>query len=92
MLEDLSNFNKPVQIVLTKIDEVKSSQNELKRIVSDTSRQIMRFDKFVNPELHLTAAEHGFGVKELRARIGIAFEENLVKREMKKPIDRKLIK
>jgi hypothetical protein len=30
----------------------------------------------VNPELHLICSDHYFGIKELRARIGVAFEEN----------------
>jgi hypothetical protein len=30
----------------------------------------------VNPEIHLTCADQFFGVKELRAKIGSAFEES----------------
>ena len=75
MLENIQHFRKPVQIVLTKIDKVKGD-GELIRVTTDTSRQLQRYSHFVNPEIHLTCAEHYFGVKELRARIGIAFEDN----------------
>jgi GTP-binding protein len=36
MLDDLSNLNKPVQVVLSKVDKVKSS-NDLMRITAETT-------------------------------------------------------
>ena len=75
MLDDLRHFNKPVQVVLTKIDKVKGGQNDLIKIMAETSRLLMKYDKFVNPELHLVCSDHFFGIKELRTRIAIAFEE-----------------
>ena len=76
MLEDLKHFKKPVQVVLTKLDKIRGGQNDLIKITSETSRQLMKFHKFVNPEIHLICSDHYFGVKELRARIATAFEEN----------------
>jgi hypothetical protein len=32
----------------------------------------------VYPDIYLTAAHHHFGIKELRAKIAIAFEETLI--------------
>jgi len=75
MLEDLQHFGKPVQVVLTKVDKVSGGQNELVKVMSETSRQLMKYEKFVNPELHLVSADHFFGVRELRTRIAIAFED-----------------
>lgn len=62
-------------MVLTKIDKV-VGEGELIRITSETSRQLAKYNKFVNPEIHLVCSDHFFGIKELRARIGIAFEDN----------------
>ena len=50
-------------------------QNELVKVMSETSRQLMKYEKFVNPELHLVSADHFFGIRELRTRIAIAFED-----------------
>lgn len=47
------------------------------RITAETSRQLLRY-KHVNPELHLVCSNYFFGIKELRTRIGIAFEDSLV--------------
>ncbi|TNV77125.1 hypothetical protein FGO68_gene9294 [Halteria grandinella] len=81
MLEDLQHFRKPVQVVLTKVDKITGGQGELVRVTTETSRHIQKYvaKGFVNPEIHLTCAEHFFGVKELRARIGVAFEESDVR-------------
>jgi len=43
----------------------------------ETSKHIQKY-KYVNPELHLVSAEHLFGIRELRAKLSIAFEETLV--------------
>jgi GTP-binding protein EngB required for normal cell division len=64
-----------VQIVLTKIDKIKG-QGELIRITADTARQMQKYSHFVNPEIHITCSDHFFGIKELRARIGTAFEDD----------------
>jgi len=47
------------------------------RITAETSRLLLRY-KHVNPELHLVCSNYFFGIKELRTRIGIAFEDSLV--------------
>ncbi|CDW75696.1 gtp-binding protein [Stylonychia lemnae] len=73
-LEDLKYFNKPVQVVLTKIDQIRD-RTDIIKVVTDTTGQLQKYRKFVYPEVHLTSADHMFGIKEVRAKIGIAFED-----------------
>lgn len=75
ILDDLQHFKKPVQVVLTKMDKV-VDKSDIIRIITDTTGQLQKYRKFVYPQLHLVSAEHNFGITELRAKIGIAFEEN----------------
>lgn len=75
MIEDLQHFRKPVSVVLTKLDKIKG-EGELARIATETSHQLLKYSHFVNPKLHLVCSHHFFGMKELRARIGIAFDED----------------
>lgn len=76
MLDDLQHLNKPVQIVLTKIDKLKD-QTDIIRVVADTTSKLQKYNKFVYPMVHITSAEHLFGISELRAKIGIGFDETL---------------
>lgn len=48
MLEDLSNLNKPVQVVLTKVDKIKHP-NELIRVTTETTSMLAKYRKFVYP-------------------------------------------
>ena len=73
MIEDLKYFKKPVQVVLTKIDRVKS-QEQLIKVTTETGNFIQKYN-YIFPEVHLTSAKKDFGLKELRAKVAIAFEE-----------------
>ena len=73
MIEDLKYFKKPVQVVLTKIDRV-NSQEELIKVTTETGNFIQKYN-YILPEVHLTSAKKDFGLKELRAKVAIAFEE-----------------
>ena len=44
-------------------------------MTTETSRQLQKYSHFVNPEIHMCCSDHFFGMKELRARIGVAFED-----------------
>ena len=73
VLEELKYFNKPVHIVLTKVDQVKNNE-QLVRTLNETSGITHKYGHFVNPEIHLVCSEHNFGIPDLRSRIGLAFE------------------
>lgn len=76
MLEDLQHLKKPVQVVLTKLDKIKYDA-DIVRVVTDTTSQLQRFNKFVYPMVHLTSAHHLFGIQDLRAKFAIGFEDQL---------------
>lgn len=46
-------------------------------MTADVGNQIAKYRKFVFPHIHLTCAEHMFGIQELRAQVAIAFEEKM---------------
>ena len=76
MLEDLQHLKKPVQVVLTKLDKIKYDA-DIVRVVTDTTSQLQRYNKFVFPMVHLTSAHHLFGVQDLRAKFAIGFQDQL---------------
>lgn len=71
-LERLEHFNKPVQIVFSKVDKIKGGRGELAKNLEKTGMEIQRF-KNVKPEIYLVSAKHMFGIQELRARILMHF-------------------
>mmetsp|Transcript_1647 Transcript_1647/g.2911 ORF Transcript_1647/g.2911 Transcript_1647/m.2911 type:complete len:299 (-) Transcript_1647:18-914(-) len=73
ILEQIKYFNKAVHIVITKIDKVDDHRN-LVSLMNEISHKVMKYDYFVKPEIHLVSAHDAFGIQELRARIGLAFE------------------
>jgi len=59
-LERLEFYNKPVQIVLSKIDKVKG-RGDLTQCLEKTGMEVQRF-KNVKPEIYLLSAKHMFGI------------------------------
>jgi GTP-binding protein len=66
MLTKLQHFNKRVQIVFTKIDKI--TAGSLQHNLELTSKRLQIY-RNVYPEIYMLASVHGYGVKELRARI-----------------------
>ena len=54
MLEDLEQFKKPVQVVVTKLDKLRNNADLIK-VITETSNYIMRH-KNVSPEIHLISS------------------------------------
>ena len=73
ILEELKYFQKPVHIVLTKIDKVKNNE-KLYEVLIEAQQIQRKYDYFIKPDIHLVSAKEKFGIPELRARVGIAFE------------------
>ena len=73
MLETLSYYKKPVQVVFSKIDSIKgTSRNDLNSNLEKTARYLQIYNN-VYPEIYLLSSKKFFGVKELRARIVLSF-------------------
>ena len=75
IIEELKHFGKGVHIVLTKIDKVDNNE-QLVKTMSSISAQLLKYNYFIKPEIHLISARHSFGIKDLRSRIAVAFELN----------------
>ena len=73
ILEELKYFQKPVHFVLTKIDKVKNNE-KLYEVLTEAQQIQRKYDYFIKPDIHLVSAKEKFGMPELRARVGIAFE------------------
>jgi GTP-binding protein len=71
MLDQLDNFRKPIQIVLTKIDKIDHKEG-LMRILAKTSLETSKY-KSVLPTIHFTSVKDNFGIKELKANIALTF-------------------
>ena len=68
MLNKLKHYNKRVLVVFAKIDKVKGGEGVLDRNLEIASKRLQVYSN-VYPEIYMLAAVHGFGIKELRARI-----------------------
>ena len=67
-LDQLAFYNKPTQIVFSKVDKVIGGRTQLATNLERTSREIMKY-KNVYPEIYLLSSKHMFGIEQLRARI-----------------------
>jgi len=76
MLDALASLKKPVQVVLTKIDRMEK-KSDLVQATSKVASELRMYSDFVYPEIYLTSARDGFGMRELRGKVAIAFEESL---------------
>lgn len=74
MLDQLDRFKRPIQIVLTKVDKVKSKE-QLMQILSETSLRIQRY-KSVTPMIHITSTKEHVGIKQLKTNIALTFMDN----------------
>ena len=72
MLDKLNYYQKPVQIVLSKVDRLKDGRRGLVDQLERTAAQTRIYNN-VYPEIYLLSCKHHFGIKELRARIATHF-------------------
>ena len=68
MLEKLHYYQKPVQVVLSKVDRITKGRYGLEEQLERTAAQTRIYPN-VYPEIYLLSAKHHFGIKEIRARI-----------------------
>ena len=68
MLQQLYHYQKPVQLVISKVDRIKTGRVGLSERLERTAAETRVYPN-VYPEIYLLSAKHGFGIKELRARV-----------------------
>ena len=68
MLEKLHYYQKPVQIVFSKVDKIKKSRYGLVEQLERTAAATRVYPN-VYPEIYLLSAKYQFGIKDIRARI-----------------------
>ena len=72
MLQKLHYYQKPVQIVISKVDRIVTGRVGLVERLEKTAAETRVYSN-VYPELYLLSAKHDFGIKELRALIATHF-------------------
>ncbi len=72
MLQRLNYYQKPVQIVLSKIDRLDTGRVDLIERLERTAVETRAYSN-VYPEIYLLSAKHKFGIKEIRSRIATHF-------------------
>lgn len=68
MLEKLHYYQKPVQIVMSKVDRVTKGRHGLEEQLEKTAAHTRIYPN-VYQEIYLLSAKYHFGIKEIRARI-----------------------
>ena len=75
-LTDMQHLQKPIQIVLTKVDRLISrGHRPVVQAITETSAKTLRFPN-VLPEIYVTSSKDAFGLNPLRGRLACAFEED----------------
>lgn len=68
-LDQLDRFKRPIQIVLTKVDQRKS---DLMTILTKTSMETQKY-KSVLPTIHFTSVKDSIGIKDLQTNVALTF-------------------